>query len=186
MATIAGSTVAPAIMRSISPSARSCGKPSARARWLANRSSFIRPSSKAISASRVSSSWRNASRSRSGASPSVAQNAPKAWNRLVVMTPPQSRSSPVCPAPSGTAGQPLGALGQRDDPVAEGHQVGVVAHARRRAPEVALHEDQGLPQRERLIPADVRHRAPRALLVAGDQLAAGEEALVARDARQLE
>src|SRR3954451_18246655 len=180
---MSGSTVAPAIMRSISPSARSCGNPSALARWLANRSSFIRPSSKAISASRVSLSWRNASRSMSGATPSVVQNAPKPANRLVVITPPQSKSSPVWSLPMG---QRLRALGQADDAVAEGLQVRVVAHARRRALEVALHEHDGLPQRERLVPADVGHRAPGALLVALHQLGAQREARVARDARQLE
>ena len=50
-----------------------------------------------------------------------------------------------------------------------------------RALVVALHEHDALPQRERRVPADVAHRAPRALLVARDQLGARGEALGARD-----
>src|ERR1700754_14911 len=183
---MSGSTVAPAIMRSIRPSARSWGRPSALARCDAKRSSFMRPSSKAISASRVSSSCRKASRSRSGATPSVVQNAPKAANRLVVITPPQSRSRPWWVFASLATGQALRAVGQLDDAVAEGDQVRVVAHPGRRPLEVALHEDDRLPQRERLVPADVAHRAAAALLVAGDELGARRPALVAGHAGQLE
>src|SRR4051794_37918516 len=188
MSTISGSTVAPAIIRSISPSARSCGSPRASARWLAKRSSFIRPSSKAMRALRVSSSWRNASRRRSGATPSVEQNVPNAWNRLVVITPPQSNSRPARRGTprSGATGQRLRPLGQPDDAVAERLEVGIVAHARRGALEVALHEHHGLPDGQRLVPADVGHRAARAVLVAGDELGARWPALLARDLGELE
>ena len=66
-------------------------------------------------------------------------------------------------------------LGELEHALAELLQVGVVGGAGDRALVVALHEHHALPQRQRRVPADVAHRAPRALLVAGDQLGTGRE-----------
>src|SRR4051812_11921575 len=72
-------------------------------------------------------------------------------------------------------------LGQLDDAFAERLQVRIVGRAGDRALVVALHEDDRLPDRERHVPARVAHRAARSLLVAGDELRARREALLAGD-----
>ena len=78
-------------------------------------------------------------------------------------------------------GHRLGLAGQLEHALPELLQVGVVGRAGDRPLVVALHEHDALPQRERHVPADVAHRAARALLVAGDQLRARREALRAGD-----
>src|SRR5688572_4013145 len=78
-------------------------------------------------------------------------------------------TSATLPASSAMGGL-LGAGAQLDDRVAEGAQVRVVGGARHGALVVALHEHDDLPQRQHLVPAGVGHRAPRALLVAGEDL----------------
>src|SRR5579884_1787995 len=182
---IAVSGWAPAISRSIRPSASRTS--SIAANRGSNSSSSIFPVSRSISSSRASGSSRKRCPIACGSSPSATQNAEKDWNRSVVRTPPKSTSSPRRRPFSATLRDFPRALGQLDHAVAELLEVGVVGHAGHRALVVALHEDGGLPQRERHVPADVGHRAAGALLVAADDLLAPHEARLARDAaRELE
>src|SRR3954452_5836751 len=163
----------PASMRPPSPSPST---PSIAAKRRSNSASSTRPHSNSTSRSRAASSWRKRSRTLAASSPSASQNEANEAKRSVVRTPPQSTSRPL-----RLMRQRLRALGQLDDALAEALEVRVVGGARLRALEVALHEDDRLPQGEGLVPADVRHRAPGALLVAGHELGAQREALLARD-----
>src|SRR4051794_28924126 len=168
--------------RSMSPSARSGARPSSSAKRVSNSGSSSLPSSRSNSSSRPSSSLRNASRTRSDDSPSASQNAANDSKMFEVSTPPKSMSSPL------RAGKRhlLRAARELDDALAEPAQERVVGGAGRRALVVALHEDDRLPQRQRAVPADLADRAPRALLVARDELLAGREALRAGDRVELE
>src|SRR4051794_29331833 len=176
------SAVMPPKSRSIRPSARSGSSPRCAQKRRSNSSLASLPSSRSKSSWRPSSSLRKASRTRSGSRPSASQNAANDSKTLVVSTPPKSTRSPLRVA----TGHLFGALGQFDDAFAEVLEERVVGRAAHRALVVALHEDDRLPQRKRPVPLHVAHRAPAALLVAGDQLVARREALLARDRRQLE
>src|SRR2546421_5301861 len=169
--TMSCSAELPANRRSIRPSAeltpRSSASPSS------NSDSSMRPSSKANSSSRACSFPRKAPASASGFSPSLSQKALKEASRLVVITPPQSISRPR--RGSASIGHRLGLAGELEHAVAELLQVGVVRGAGDSALVVALHEHDRLPHGERRVPAQVLHRAPRALLVALDQLGTGGE-----------
>src|SRR5512133_3040663 len=145
--------------------------------------SSMRPHSKSTRSVRASRSWRKRLARMSGSRPSSAQKARNEPNRSPVITPPQSSRTALR---SAATGERLRTLGELDDALAEAFEIGVVGGPGHRALVVALHEDDRLPQRQRAVPADVRHRAPGALLVAGDELLAQREALLARDARQLE
>src|SRR5581483_9463473 len=168
---------APAIRRSISPS--DSVRSSIRAKAGSNSSAPIAPVSRSMSRRRASSSLRNSSAMRPGSIPFAVQNAPKLANRSVVRTPPKSRSSPVLP--SATQRHPPGPLGELGDHRPEGLIPRVVGRAGEQALVGALEEDARLPQRERLVPAHLAHRAAAALLVAGDQLLARREALAPGD-----
>src|SRR5262249_24581462 len=146
-------------------------------------SSSMRPHSKSMSSARASRSWRKRLARPSGASPPSAQKARKGPKRAPVITPPQASRTALCPA---APGQLPGALSELDDAVAEALEVRVVGGAGDRALVVALHEDDRLPQRQRPVPADVGHRAARALLVARDELLAQREAVLACDPGELE
>src|SRR3954468_22016115 len=178
---ISRSAFMPPKRRSMSPSQRS----SLRPRWAPKRRSKSSlaslPSSRSNSSCRPSSSLRNASRTRSGSRPSARQNASKDSKTFVVSTPPKSTRRPL-----SAKRHLLGTVGQLDDALAEALEEGIVGRAGHRALVVALHEHDRLPQRERAVPAHVAHRAPAALLVAGDELVARQEALLARHRRQLE
>src|SRR5204862_1903121 len=174
--TISRSSRLPEKRRSIRPSA--AATPSSWARRISNSVSSLRPSSKAKSTPRASGLERKAPASAFGSSPSALQKALKEVIRLVVITPPQSSSSPMR---SATERHRLGLARELEHPVAEGLQIGVVGAAGERALVVALHEDDRLPQRERHVPAQVAHRAAGALLVCGDQPGPRGKALAARD-----
>src|SRR5689334_2993357 len=175
--TIASSSVLPANRRSIRPSADAT--PSTRARPYWNSVSSILPSSNPNSSSRASGFARKTPASALGSSPSALQNALKEASRLLVITPPQSTSSPrrdsapirhvFCPA------------GELEHALAERLEVRIVGAARDRALVVALHEHHRLPHRERGVPAQLSHRASGALLVARDQLGASGKAVASRD-----
>src|SRR3954452_23139875 len=169
----------PANIRSTSPSS---GTPSIGAKRRSNSGSSTRPHSNSTSRSRAATSLRKRSRTFAASRPSASQNEAKDANRSVVSTPPQSTSRPRL----GATGHRLRALGKLHDALAEALQVRVVGGAGLRALEVALHEHDRLPQRERLVPADVGHRTSRAFLVARDELRAHRKALLARDAVELE
>src|SRR5271154_1231138 len=196
--TIASSGATPANRPSISPSgptSRSC------ANWTSKSRSSSSPFSKAISSSRASGSLLTRPNITCGSIPASTQCARNEANRSVVSTPPQSISSAErVPAPSprvpelatarsgtgsATERHLLGARDQLEYALAEGREVGVVGGAGDRALVVALHEHHALPQRERRVPADVAHRAARALLVARDPLGARGEALPSRHAAEL-
>src|SRR3954453_22203561 len=168
--------------RSMSPSARSGARPRCAPNCRSKSSLDSLPSSRSKSSWRPCSSLRNASRTRSGSSPSAEQKAGKLSKTFVVRTPPKSTRSPLRVA----TGHRLRALGELDDALAEVLEERAVGRPAHRALVVALHEDDRLPQRERPVPAHVAHRAPAALLVAGDQLVADGEALLAGHGGQLE
>src|SRR3954454_2429154 len=170
--------------RSIRFSLRSSSSPSAAPNCRSKSASSIWPSSRPKSSPRAVSSSRNAWRTKSGSRPSRSQKPANAVNTLVVSTPPKSTSNPR--RGLSTEGRLLGALGEHQHALAELLEVGVVGRARDRPLVVALHEDDRLPQRQRLIPADVGHRAAAALLVARDELLARREAVLPRDAGELE
>src|SRR5436190_2056609 len=176
---IRASGALPANSRSTRPSSST---PSIAAKRRSNSRSSTRPHSNSINRSRAASSERNRSRTFAASRPSASQNDANEANRSVVSTPPQSVSRPRLLA----TGQRLRALGQLHDALAEALEVRIVGGARDRALVVALHEHDRLPQRQRLVPADVGHRAPGALLVARDELGAAREALLARDAIEFE
>src|SRR5436190_1883754 len=180
---ISRSAFMPPKRRSMSPSQRSSPSPRCAPKRRSKSSLASLPSSRSNSSCRPSSSLRKASRARSGSSPSARQKAAKDSKTFVVRTPPKSTSRP---RRLGAKSHLLGPAGELDGAVAEALEEGVVGRAGHGALVIALHEHDGLPQRERPVPADVAHRAPAALLVAGDQLVAGEEALLARDRRELE
>src|SRR3954471_9750024 len=160
----------PAKRRSISPACSAT--PSATASRGSKSASSMRPHSKSMSSARASRSPRKRSRSAPASRPSVVQKAANESNRLVVITPPQSSRTALR---SPATGKRLRAPRELHDALAEALQVRIVGGAGHRALVVALHEDDRLPQRERAIPADVGHRAPRALLVARDELRARHE-----------
>src|SRR5438445_3915771 len=178
--TIASSSMAPENRRSISPSADAT--PSSRPSPASNSLSSMRLSSKLNSSSRASGLARKIPTSAPGSSPSAAQKALKEAIRLLVITPPQSISRPE--RGSAAIRHLLRLPRELEHAVAERLQVWVIGAARDRALVVALHEHDRLPQRERHVPAQVAHRAARALLVLLDQLRARGEALAARDRPQ--
>src|SRR3954468_19526135 len=179
--TIASSRAAPAKRRSMSPSCHA--RPRAVDSRGSKSTSSMRPHSKSTSSARASRSWRKRLARISGSRPSSAQKVRNEPNRSPVITPPQSSRTALR---SAATGQRLRARRELDDALPEALEIRVVGGPGDRALVVALHEDDRLPQRQRAIPADVCHRAPGALLVAGDELLAQWEALLAGDAGQLE
>src|ERR671935_1057384 len=157
------------------PAARSSPSPSAAQKRASKSASASAPFSRSKRRSRAAESRRNASRTASGVSPSAAQNSANESKTLVVSTPPQSMSSPA--RASGTERHRLGATGELEHAVPERLEERVVGRPADRALVVALHEDDRLPEGEHGVPADVGHRPPAALLVAGDELGAGRKAL---------
>src|SRR5688572_28555944 len=153
----------------------SCSRtPSTAANRFSNSASSSVPSSRSKSRPRASGSCMNASRTRACSSPSASQKLANDAKTFVVRTPPKSTSSPLRVA---TERRLLGAVRELQDALAEPLEVRVVGGAGDRPLVVALHEHDRLPQRERLVPADVGHRPAAALLVAGDELGAAREAL---------
>src|SRR3954465_13109834 len=179
--TIASSRAAPAKRRSMSPSCHA--RPRAVESRGSKSTSSMRPHSKSTSSARASRSWRKGLAGVSGWGPPRAQRAQNEPNRSPFITPPQSSRTALR---SAATGQRLRARRELDDSLPEPLEIRVVRGPGDRALVVALHEDDRLPQGQRAVPADVGHRAPRALLVAGDELLAQWEALLAGDARQLE
>ena len=156
----------------MSPSCRSRPERGRRAgaRSRAPRAPGLESRSAAARASR--SSRKSAGQDRVGSRPSSAQKARNEANRLLVSTPPKSsRSRARRSARHGRcASRALRRARRR--PRRTSFRYGSSVAPDMRALVVALHEDDRLPQRQRLVPADVGHRAPGALLVAGDQLLA--------------
>src|SRR3954454_21846711 len=174
------SSRASAMRRSMSPSGST---PSSSATRRSKYSGASVPSSRPISASWTGVASRKRRARSSGSRPASAQKAAKEAKTSVVSTPPKSTSRP---RRSATEGHLLGPLGELEHALAEALEVGVVGRALDRALVVALHEHDRLPQGQRAIPADVLDRAPAALLVAGDELLPGGEALLPGHARELE
>src|SRR5437588_7530325 len=145
------------------------------------------PFSSAMRSSRKSGFAAKLSRSFCGSTPARTQESWKDANRFVVSTPPQSTSRPLrCPladsSPLSTSiSHLLGLSRELEHAVAERLQVRVVRSAGERALVVALHEHDRLPQRERRVPAQIAHRAPRPLLVSVDQPRPRRKALAPRD-----
>ena len=178
--------------------------PSSAANCGSNSRSSSAPFSKATSSSRASGSRTEAAQQRRGSISAATQKASKEANRLVVSTPPQSISRPAggvspprvrrlggasAPRPAARRcrchSPPAPAWRQLEHALAELLQVGVVGGAGDGALVVALHEHRSLFHSASVdVPAQVAHRAPGALFVAGDQLRAGGEALGPRDRAQ--
>src|SRR5277367_6346528 len=131
--------------------------PSSSASRGSNVASSMRPSSNANSSSWASGVERNPSRSASLSMPSAVQKAANESNRLVVITPPQSTSSPLGRS-VGTLGHLLGPASELEHALAEGLQVGVVGRAGDGPLVVALHEHDRLPERQGGVPAQIAHR----------------------------
>src|SRR5947207_4876506 len=147
-----------------------------------NSASLSLPTSRSKSSWRASASWRKRWATASGSRTSARQKALKDPKTLVVRTPPKSTSRPWrATVPSSAMGDVPGALGDLGHALAEHLEERVVGGAGQQALIGALEEDRRLPQRERLIPPHVGHRASRALLVALDQLGARGEALAGGD-----
>src|SRR3954449_7368300 len=79
-----------------------------------------------------------------------------------------------------------GPFGQFGDAVLEAIEERIVGRAGQAALVGTLQEHGRLPQRERRVPVQAAHRAPRALLVARDELLAGGEARSAGDRAERE
>src|SRR4051794_26882894 len=79
-----------------------------------------------------------------------------------------------------------GALGELGHAVLEAIEERVVGRSGQAPLVGTLEEDRGLPQRERRVPADVAHRPPGALLVAGHERVAAGEAGPAGDGAERE
>src|SRR3954447_23414753 len=179
--TIASSRAAPAKRRSMSPSCHA--RPRAVESRDSKSTSSMRPHSKSTSSARASRSWRKRLGRSSGARPWWARRVRNNLTGSPFSPPPQASRTALR---SAATGQRLRARRELDDALPEPLEIRVVGGPGHRALVVALHEDDRLPQGQRAVPADVGHRAPRALLVAGDELLAQREALLAGDARQLE
>src|SRR5215212_8734503 len=180
---IVSSARMPANRRSISPPDRLSS--STAANLDSNSSSVKRPVSRSASSSRAIGSFMNRSRTVSGSRPSASQNSRKDAKTSVVRTPPKSTSNPRR-APSGTVRDvpcPLGDL--RHAPV-EQLEERVVGRAREEPLVRALEEDRRLPQRQCLVPVQLRHRPSRLRLVALEQPCQGGESLARGDRGQRE